>query len=345
MTTLHEKAKKGLKDEILTTELLNEKDARGNTVWHVAAEYKTLKEIPLNLFTVEVLNQKGFANFSVFESAATFDTLKHIPKHLFKVSDPFTLIMYAALGEELKEIPIELFSKEILNRKAESEKTILYVAAEHGTLKGIPEQFLNSEAFAQTNNSKRTVWHEAACSDGIKDIPHHLFSEEALNLEDEDGVTVWELIAKKSQIKNVPLSLINNALLEMKKEERLFDEDELNEDGMLFDSEDSAYIKKVISNRLIELNAFIKTNPELENDIIYRDDRYKLIDVKDNTVCFGFEGIKDKIVLNKAGAFIDNINHKTLNNAVSVIEKAYPNLEQSIFLPKNEKINVNEFSL
>lgn len=49
--TLHEKAKTSLKGEVLTTELLNERDKIGDTVWHIAAEYNTLQDIPDDIFT------------------------------------------------------------------------------------------------------------------------------------------------------------------------------------------------------------------------------------------------------------------------------------------------------
>lgn len=59
-TPLHEKAEYGtLKDvKNLTTETLNLVADLGNTVWHIAAQYGTLNDIPRHLFTGDALAQK-----------------------------------------------------------------------------------------------------------------------------------------------------------------------------------------------------------------------------------------------------------------------------------------------
>ena len=104
----------------------------------------------------------------------------------------------------------------------------------------------------------------------------------------------------------------------------------------IFKEDDVLYINDVLEQRANNsLKDFITNHPNLENDILLRDPRLKLIDVKDNNVIFSFEGIKDDIILNKDGAFIENVNHEMLSNAVQFIEANYGNIEQSISLPKN----------
>ena len=42
----------------VTTEMLNEYDSEGLTVWHVAAKHGTLKYIPKHYFTENAMNQQ-----------------------------------------------------------------------------------------------------------------------------------------------------------------------------------------------------------------------------------------------------------------------------------------------
>ena len=120
----------------------------------------------------------------------------------------------------------------------------------------------------------------------------------------------------------------------------------------LFNIEDAKYIKMIIlrkANKIKRLNGrlntFIKQNPTLERDMIHRDPRLKLIDVKDSNVIFNFEGVKDEIILNKEGVFINDKNHNTLSNAVLFIENNYENVEQSIVIHVNNALTVERFVL
>ena len=81
--TLHERIKYGYKldDLELTTELLNERDSGGDTVWHSAACMGALMNIPQHLFTKDAMNQKN--GETVWHTAALYGSLQHIPQHLF----------------------------------------------------------------------------------------------------------------------------------------------------------------------------------------------------------------------------------------------------------------------
>lgn len=259
--TLHEKVfLRRLKDEIFTTELLNERDHYSNTIWHLAAAYNTLKDIPEHFFTEEALNSRDFNHQTVWHLAAKYKTLKDIPPHVFTAS-----------------------------------------------------------ALAQKNKDGDTVWHIAAMFDSLAEIPVHVFDESLAN-KNNSGQSVWLLIKTHGTIKDVPLHLINKELL--------------NHDETPFNENEQTYIHNVISKRDAMLNDFLATNPIIAKDIDLRDPRLKLSEVKDNTVYFRFEGVKDKISLTKDGVFIKKINHKTLSNAVTFIENNYANIEQSLALPQ-----------
>lgn len=86
-TVLHLAAKWVTLDSIspfLTKNALNHVNFDLNTVWHIAALCKTLKDIPKHLFIEEGLNIKDFSGRTVWLSAANAGNLKMIPKRLFK---------------------------------------------------------------------------------------------------------------------------------------------------------------------------------------------------------------------------------------------------------------------
>lgn len=121
---MHEQAQKSLKVEVLTTELLNEKDEFDMTVWHYAALYGTLKDIPKRFFTKEVLNQRNYRGITTWHFAATGNSFKDIPKRFF-TGDAFsqkndcekTVWHCAAYWNRLKDIPKHLINKNLLTMK------------------------------------------------------------------------------------------------------------------------------------------------------------------------------------------------------------------------------------
>lgn len=118
------------------------------------------------------------------------------------------------------------------------------------------------------------------------------------------------------------------------------------------DENNMKYIKSVLFERELELQytKFIKNNPNLETDIVYRDDRLKLISANNDTLCFKFEGIKDSVILNKNGVSIgDNTwlaspGATPLNDAVFSIQQNN-NVEQILKKPHGKVIKVDGFSL
>lgn len=311
--TLHEKALNGTLKEVdfssISTEMLNEKDEHGSSVWHLAAQkFDSLDAIPKHLFTWDALNQRDEYKRTLLHIAAECNNLNCIPKHFF--------------------------THESLTKKDCYNQNVFHLAAKCDTLKDIPRHLFTIDVLNEINKDNRTVWHLAAQHVTIKDIPIKLFSEEALMQEDYYNDTVWHRVATNS-LNAFPSYLITEDLL------RLRDKD----DKLQFLADDIGYINKIISQRTNDLNLFIENNPHLAKDIEFRDSRYKVIDVKDNTVCFGFNGIKDKVILSNKNVAMNNNTFDTLHSAVSFIEKNYLNIEKSLLLPVSTALAVGEFAL
>lgn len=306
--TLHEKARKGsLKGEVFTTEMLNEKDVGGDTVWHIAAECNTLKDIPENLFTSENLAQKDMFDNTVFHTTAAYNTLKDIPK--------------------------EFFTMNALNKKEGDCKTVWHIAAGSNTLKDIPKELFTEEALSQIDIFDDTVWHMAAKHGSLKTIPKHLLTEEIVNQRDEYGNTVLTIVATHSTIKNLPVHLITEKLLTMK-----------NKGKLIFNKKDRQYITSILEMPG-KVKDFIANNPTLELDIVHIDPRLILKEAEKDVLVFEFEGVKDEVILSKNRVTVNENTFDTLNNAVLFIEKKNPNLEQSILIPSNSTLKVKPFVL
>ena len=160
-----------------------------------------------------------------------------------------------------------------------------------------------------------------------------------MNLINHNRDTVWECVAYFGSLKGVPVNLISEVgkdLLEMKN----FGQQPL------FNSSDRDYIMNILLTPE-KINNIIQSNKNLGKDIIHRDPRFVLRKINDDSLCFGFEGISDEILLNKDGVFIDNClkAHKSLSHAVKFIEKKNKFLEQSISLPCLKNAVVDEFTL
>lgn len=99
--TLHQKAEKGLlEDEILTTELLNERDKWERTVWHVAARHDTLNQIPKHLFNRDSFAQTNIDGDDVWDVIANRKQIHNVPLHLI-TEDLLDLRCRSAFGQLL----------------------------------------------------------------------------------------------------------------------------------------------------------------------------------------------------------------------------------------------------
>lgn len=309
-TKLHEKARTSLKGEVLTVELLNKLDKFNNTVWHIAANLETLKDIPRHLFTKDVMNQKNDHGHTVWD---------------------------LAVENELSGIPEHLFTKKVLTEETVRRGSIfMHAAAKYSTLNAIPQHLFSEKILNKKNSDGQTVWHVAAKYGTLNVIPKHLFTSTALIKLDNSGESVWQYIATNELIAEVPLRLITKDLLDMKD----------NRENILFCNIDKAYINNVITERLNNsFTDFITNNPELEKDIVHRDPRLILEEASRNELVFRFTGIEDKVILAKDGVFLNNENYKTLNTAVLFMENNYENIEKSISLPVNDALYVGKFVL
>ena len=263
MNYLHNKAKTSLKGEVLTTELLNETNSRGETVWHLAARYNTLKDIPQHLFSDAVAGIRDMWNSSLFHAAAVHGSLNAIPEHLF--------------------------TDEVLNQKDYYGNTIWHIVAKHDTLNVIPEHLFTEKALSKKNNFGETPWEYIAKNKTISQIPQHLINKSLLKMKNEDN----DLLFTGDDvfyINNVITERLNNSftdfiannpsleraiefadprlkLIEASNNALIFKFDGINTKLTL--NKDGAFIKKVNHSTLCKAVSFIeKTYPNIEQSLV-----------------------------------------------------------------------------
>lgn len=193
------------------------------------------------------------------------------------------------------------------------------------------------ETLNQIDDWGDTVWHKIAASQKLSLVPKELFNIESLNLKNNKEQTVWELA--KNILNQIPSNLITKELLEMVTQKG----------NPVFNDEGIVYIKNIISSRHSHWDNFLKS-ANLEKDFIHRDPRLILNECTDTKMTFSFENISDlKITLKKDGVYVKNNNSivqkETLQEAVLFIEKEFPNIEQSIAIPKINSSEIPEFVL
>lgn len=285
---------------------------------HERAKYG-FEGLPL---TLELLNERNKAKDTVWHLAARHNTLKDIPQHIFE----------------------DRFIKQALNQTNESENTVWHYAAMFNSLNAIPKRLFTTEVFNQINKfqNSNSVLHLAAVHNSLKDIPKHIFSKMALYQKEHDGRTVWELASAYDTLKTIPRHLITKDILSV-----------LRHDGdLLFDpllnKVNTDYVNSVISERDAKFDDFIANHPQQAKELVHRDPRLALSEIKNNILFFSFDGLdyfEERIVLNDKGVFLKNRNHESLKNVVTFIENNYPNIEKSIVLPKIDNSKVEDFYL
>lgn len=223
---------------------------------------------------------------------------------------------------------------------------------------------LTVKTLNEQDDEGNTVWHYAAICGTLNEIPEDLFNKTSLEELNYMNFSTWFYVAMQKQIKKIPLAMINEDLLEMKKNDYFSPIEEYPEaindffsfedengnfrrsfsgDGQgLFDEEDTVYIKTVVSDKL---RAFCERHPEFEKDVSHKDPRLVLTGARDNLLVFKFKGIDEPVIITTKGVFLNQVNHNTLNETVLFIEKTFPDIEQSILLPKLTKSDILEFTL
>ena len=354
----------------LTTELLNERNDVGNTVWHIAAKNGTLKDIPKELFTEEAMNQINSDEKTVWHiAAASYNSFIKMPLHLLTETilnkkDKFerTVLHEAAENNTLKYIPLNLFTKNGVEQRNKHGENVLHTAAEFNSLCDIPKHLMIKEVLdIATRNTCDTVWHVAAKNTSLKHIPKHLFTEESLNYKNMEGETVWHVAAWFDTFKYIPKHFFSEKVMNQKNNDghtvwqtinyvSLQDVPKHLINNKLPNMNPAAvvYINKVLQERL-NYNIFIEKHPELERDVEFRDSRLVVKEAIEDRLIFKFDVIDadetdPDIILNKFGAYMDTVNHGTLSKVVQFIEENYENIEQSISLPKNS-LTVENFVL
>lgn len=122
-----------LPKKLFTKVAMNQRNALGETVWHIAAKKSFLNYIPQDLFNAEALNQKDYYGSTPFHNISEISILKHIPEHAITQE---VLMQKNAFGETVWEIylkgsdfmgvPEYLISEDLLNLKNRDGIYVLY---------------------------------------------------------------------------------------------------------------------------------------------------------------------------------------------------------------------------
>ena len=202
----------------------------------------------------------------------------------------------------------------------------LHEKAKIGDFKG---EVLTTDLLNEKDEHGDTVWHTAASYGSLKDIPSSLFNIDSLNIKNSFNSTVWHLLATGyEQFQHIPLLCFTDALLDMKSRSKSRPSDDLF----------GSLQKQIITSKLnqkAKINDFLLQTPSLAKEVEFADDRLVLSEFVEQAIVFKFDGIDDKVILNKHGAFVGKSMHKSLNDAVLFIEHTYPDTEKSIFLPSS----------
>lgn len=211
--------------QLLTKEAMNQRNSDGDTVWHIAAGKRLLKDIPKDLFTVEALSQKNKHGNTVWHFATALDGLKDIPKELFTAevliknlnNSDDTVLHIAVAFNKLKDIPKDLFTEEALIQKNKIGESVLY-SVKISDLKHIPEHALTKQVFmAQSGRNGDSLAHICLRSKDFKDVPEHLITEDLLKLKNNSFNIFHDHVYEKD-IKNQNKLLIQKNLLNRKLE-------------------------------------------------------------------------------------------------------------------------------
>ena len=102
------------------------------------------------------------------------------------------------------------------------------------------------------------------------------------------------------------------------------------------------YIRNIVNC----FDSFAKNCPEHKKDLeFFRTEgvpSLELVELSNKCIVFKMFNFNDEILLDNDGAFINNVNHRSLSKAVSFIARKG---EQALARPKSANLQVGEFVL
>jgi len=188
--------------DILTEEVLNQKDLLGSSCFLIAAR-KTdqFKEIPRSIITAQRLKeaQNNEKIWGMLIRAGEIDqTLKYIDELIddTELDHKSTFLHACATVSAIDKVPQHLITKErLLQEKTVGKENTIHYAAHYGCLNQIPREFLTQETMSTTNNYGETPLHAAADGGKLHLVPEEFLTQE--NLEKEDN---WGTVFHKASM-------------------------------------------------------------------------------------------------------------------------------------------------
>jgi ankyrin repeat protein len=197
-TLLHDLAREGQLGEasiLLTPDLLQMTDAKGDSVVLVAASSGYLGQIPANLLTKELLGFHNGFGWTLAHAAALTKTLDQLPAgrltlDLLQMTDAIgvSVIATAAWYGCLDQIPRHLLTEQMLAYQVKGGETPVHKAADRGTLYVIAD-LLTRKLLTIPDRTGTTPIHLAARKGCLDQIPPHLIDGQMLAARDQDDQT------------------------------------------------------------------------------------------------------------------------------------------------------------
>jgi len=170
-------------------------DGVGVNVFHLAAEYGHLNQIPEEFLTEAVVLTEAGNNGNVLHWAALHGHLDQIPQSLLTDKN----LQTRTKADELDD------GEGTVKGYTVGQATVIHIAALFGNLNQVPEAALTQSNLTKVCALGRTVFHAAASSGQLNQIPEELLTEANLLIRNKiSGYTPLHTAAAYGSLAQIP---------------------------------------------------------------------------------------------------------------------------------------------
>jgi hypothetical protein len=180
-------------ENILTHEVLSQKDLIGASAYHLATKWEQFDYIPKNLITLKVLKERGDDNKTTWGLLIRQGRMNDVLPFIETLIDEEDLgqesfLHVCASAKQLDQVPKEFLTKNrIFDTVRRTNENVIDYAAYHGCLNQIPQEFVNEESLSLRNSNNETPLHIATEGGNLHLIPKEFLTRETLSREDSWG--------------------------------------------------------------------------------------------------------------------------------------------------------------
>jgi len=128
-----------------------------------------------------------------------------------------TALHEAARSQTLKNIPDQLITPKLLNKKDKDDRTPIHLAACYGCLNQIPPSLLTAESLSQKTQRGNTVYHIAATTGNLKQIPPPLLKADQLLKRNHLTQTPLLLASQRGHLESLKSRILADEVLKLSK--------------------------------------------------------------------------------------------------------------------------------